>query len=1023
MTVAILHLSDIHIFDAHDAILQRHQHIAAAVRRHLSNASKLVILLSGDIAQSGRAVEYELAETFLASLKCEIVKEHQNVTVDFIVAPGNHDCDFSTEDAVRDAVIAQIESKSPDLPQSFIDACTACQKNYFNFRERLSTGLSAINDDKLWATFDIESDGKHIYFDVLNASWMSSRHEKQGGLLFPFERYASFQGSAADLRIGVLHHPYGWYSQRNQTKFRSFMQGLCDVIFTGHEHDSSARVADDLNSGECAYVEGAALFERNGGESGFNVFMLDMKSQRFQYVVYGWGDGRYEPRQDRDWTEYRQMPKRTPGDFAFTASFARELNDPGATLRHPSGRNLILEDFYVFPDLDTRDDTDERRRGGLKLSARTLLQNPVNQQNALIEGVESAGKTRLLYQLAVNYHLQGYIPLYISGATLRGGNKDSDIESFIKAAVTKQYGAESYETFIQESKAKKVLLLDDFDSCRIRRDLRATLLDRLSARFGISVVTVSDDYEYSELLNPSESRIFGDFDSYRIAPFGRQRRRDLIRKWMALGATEETSKNELLQMEDNATRLIDAARLQHVASTVPIFILSLLQGSASGLSQELQNTSFANYYHFLIVAAFERVNVRPDDIQKFIAACTHLSWFVRLRGIDQQISYQQFEQFVGLYSREWTATDPTGLCKVLVDARIMDRDDDNLSFSYPYAYYYFLGRYASISLQSQDVQEYLRYCMKHLYVRECANTLLFLAHHTGTSQVLEQLVSGLDQYFDDLQPVTLSKKDVAKVAQLIGKAPAINYREQHPDTYRNEQERWQDENDTGSDGLKDQPATAPDERSIHDQLVSLSKSIEIAGALLSHQYANYTRVKKEAAIEAIFSGAMRAVRRFYAYFDHHDSEELIRKSASRLSNGSDTTSREKIEEELRLAVGWLIRAITTGLILRAGSSLTAADLSDNVESVVRNNPSNANRLIRLSQILSKPTALPRAEIDSLVKSEGDNPCVMSVLQALVIHRMYMYETRLPDKDWAMTVFKLGGHATTFELRHRNQRRL
>lgn len=1018
MTVVVLHLSDIHIYDARDSILGRGPQIASAVQRHLRDCAKLLIILSGDIAQSGQAAEYALAEQLLVQIKQTLAAEFPTLSVEIIVAPGNHDCDFSGPDEIRDAIVGQVEAKYPNVPQSFLEKCTECQSNYFAFRERVGSTLHKVNDDRLWTTYELESDGKRVLFDVLNASWMSTRHEKQGGLLFPFEQYSKFESGDGDLRIGVLHHPYGWYSQRNQAKFRSFMQGLCDVVFTGHEHDSSARISDDLINGECAYVEGAALFERDSAESGFNVVMLDLSAQRFQYVVYGWENERYEPRQSREWMEYRQMPKRAPGEFAFTASFLSELTDPGATLRHPSGRELVLEDVYVYPDLDARDDNDERRRSGIKLSARALLQNPAKQQNALIEGVELAGKTRLLFQLAANYRLQGYIPVYLSGLGLRGGPSESNIDSCIQVAVTKQYGREAQEAFDQKSKSKKVLLLDDFDACRLRKALRAGVLEKLVSRFAVSIVTVSEDYEFSEMLNPEESRIFSGFTTYRMSPFGYQRRRDLIRKWMALGANEETSKNELLQMEDDATKLIESARLQHVASSVPIFILSLLQGSASGLSSDLKNSSFASYYHFLIVGAFERAKVRPEGMQKYIAVCTHLSWFVRQNGVEQRITYKQFEEFVSVYSREWTATKPDELCNVLEEARILNREDDNLSFSYPYAYYYFLGRYASISLNVPEVQEYLRFSMEHLYVRECANTLLFLAHHTGTSQVLDHLVSALAMHFDELQPVTLSKKDVTKVAQLISNAPALKYQQKNPDVYRNEQERWQDENDTGNDGLKDKSVEAPEEKKLGDQLVSLTKSIEIAGALLSHQYANYTRATKEDAIDAIFNAAMRAVRRFYAFFEQQDSEELIKHSADRLSKGADDSSREKLEAELRLAVGWLIRAVTTGLVLRAGSSLTASDLSDNVESVVNRNPTNANRLIRISQILAKPTALPRVQIDALLKSESDNPCVMSVLQALVMHRLYMYETRLPDKDWAMSVFKLGGHATKLELRHR-----
>lgn len=62
MTVVVLHLSDIHIYDARDSILGRGPQIASAVQRHLRDCAKLLIILSGDIAQSGQAAEYALAE-------------------------------------------------------------------------------------------------------------------------------------------------------------------------------------------------------------------------------------------------------------------------------------------------------------------------------------------------------------------------------------------------------------------------------------------------------------------------------------------------------------------------------------------------------------------------------------------------------------------------------------------------------------------------------------------------------------------------------------------------------------------------------------------------------------------------------------------------------------------------------------------------------------------------------------------------------------------------------------------------
>lgn len=1023
MTIAILHLSDIHIFSEKDPVLDRADAIARPLFRHLPTASVVVIVLSGDIAQSGQVSEYKMAKKMLLAIKASIEREKSDVVIQFVIAPGNHDCDFSKRLPLREAVLQSMDREWPNIPPEFIDTATSPQANYFAFRSELDAGQERVKDDKLWTTYLVSIEGKQVFFDVLNASWMSQRHEQQGKLLFPIEQYETYKPAQADLRIGVLHHPFGWYSQVNQLRFRSVMHQLCDVLMTGHEHESGGRVSDDAHHGECAYIEGASLYERGLDASAFNVVIIDLDKGQFCCQEFVWDSDRYSPGVESAWTHYRNMPKRTPGELTLSESFRKDLCDPGATLRHPSDREITLHDIYVYPDLDVRDaGQDERRRAahGQKTSSRTLLQLPSKRKSALLEGDELAGKTKLLYVLFSEYNAQGYLPLYLSGPKLRSAT-DANVAGCIRAAIQIQYGKESVEAYLQASKAKKILLLDDLDLSSLNSKFKAKLLERLMERFEIAVITVSEDFEFAELLGGDDVATLDGFEQYRISPFGYQRRGELIRKWMAFGATEETSPNELLRMEDDATRLIEESRLQHVASSVPIMILSLLQGSASGLSKGLQNTSFASYYHFLIVGAFERAKVRAAEMTAYIAACTHLSWFVKQHGVEHCISEAQFRQFVSEYSEEWTATDPVLLLKVLTTARILEHEGDNIAFAYPYAYYFFLGKYASVAWDANpDVKVYLQHCLDHLYVRECANTLLFLAHHTGTSGVLDQLVIGLDGHFTKTSPATFSKTDVALIAGLISQAPKLKYRKRNPAEYRTEQQRISDEIDTGDDGLREAPSSsAPSERELLDELVSLNKSMEIAGALLSHQYANYNRATKERAIRAIFDAAMRAVRHFYGYFEG-DHEELIKSTVGRLSKKRDSLGREKLEQQVRLAIGWLLRTISTAFVVRAGLCITSEELSDNVASVIKSSPSNANRLIRISQLLAKPVRLPRVEIESLLREEHENVCVMGILQSLVLHRMYMYETEYDDKDWAISKFKLSNQSTPVELRHRTR---
>ena len=118
----------------------------------------------------------------------------------------------------------------------------------------------------------------------------------------------------------------------------------------------------------------------------------------------------------------------------------------------------------------------------------------------------------------------------------------------------------------------------------------------------------------------------------------------------------------------------------------------------------------------------------------------------------------------------------------------------------------------------------------------------------------------------------------------------------------------------------------------------------------------------------------------------------------------------------------LLKAIGTMFITKAGVHVTARAIASNVTDIMGTSPSCAYRFIRIAQDLQRPSRLPRLEIKKLVTEEGDNPCVMGVLQLLILNRMYMYETDHDDKDWALSIVDAGGAAKGIELKHGKTKR-
>ena len=1021
MSALILHLTDIHIANEKDFILERHEEIASCLNAHLPTASIIFIAVTGDIAMSGKKTEYDLAHKFLSKICSYINKQRNDIPIEFIIVPGNHDCDFSGNQIIRNLIVKDVLNHVGSIPEEIIEGASAPQKEFFIFRNNLINLDSLAQDEKLWTVQEFEVEGKRIWFDSLNASWMSTIHEKPGVVIFPFESYTNFKSTDADLRIGLIHHPLNWYNQINYQGLKSFIHTLEDIFISGHEHSGNSSFCTDAKNGECIFIEGSAL--QSHKNSGFNILLLDVENGTFSCEKYDYLEKSYERQNESIWLPIRPLPNRIRNDLQITANFIDILTDPGATLNHPDKPNLKLNDFYVFPDLDTQfsDKKTNGRRGSLskKKSARSLTLPESIEKNIILEGDENSGKTRLLYQIFSSFHTKDYLPLFIDGRKIKS-SQEKDFRKIINASISEQYGKENIQAFEKFDIGKKILLIDDFDQSPLQDKWKSELLLYISKAFGFSVLSVGENFRMNEIFSSDKIESLANYSHYRILPFGYERRGDIVRKWKRLGINEMTPNNDWLSACTQAEKLIEAARLQHVATTVPIMVLSLLNLGTSGITKEMHNSSFAHYFYFLIVGALSKTGIRQEALAKFLGFSTHLSWFVKHHGVDLEITENQFNQFCESYSQTWTKVSPVEMLSTLTKSRVLKHHGDSIRFTYQYSYYYFLGRYTNLFMEDDDVKSYLTYCMKNLYVRECANTLLFLAHHSENGYVLEGVCAALHEHLVGISPATFSKDDISVISGLISSAPSLVYEKKDPVAHRTEVEKFQDDHDNGDDGLFDEPMPKERKRDFVDEITSISKTIEIAGALVTNQYASLSRDKKNYSINLIFNSSLKVIRGFFDLIGR-EPERLIKEISTKVkSRGKNLTTHES-EEITRHSIAWILKIVSMAFVEKAGQHLSSPDLSDNVDEVIHNNPTLAMQLIKVSQLLSTSNRLPQATIKSIIKTEKDNPCVMSILQIMILKRLYMFDTDHDDKDWAISTFKLDGTGTKIDFSERQRR--
>lgn len=994
MTIAILHLSDIHIKNSSDPILQNGDKIAACVYTSLPPASHVFIVISGDIAFSGKKTEYQVAANFLKKIKENIEKE-RNLPIRFIIVPGNHDCDFAQNTSSRRLVIQNLQNdKQPsiDIDNDLIDVCTKVQEPFFEFQKELE---EMDVEDKLWRTFKATIGNKVISFESLNFSWMSSLKENPGTLYFPIDRYKNKNTNDVDVRLVILHQPPNWFKQSVYRDIRRFIRKISDITISGHEHQGGAGQVSEEESGASIFIEGCPLQnEPNLSDSSFNLLILDLENPHLERTEYCWNGSMYTSKKPHSY----KLPTKTKNIFSLTDSFQTILDDPGAFLKHPGTEKINLSDIFVYPDMKP-DNKDNQKP---KYINSVNLRNPeITAKGVLIRGDEKVGSTSLMLQLYKWYYDHNFIPIFIKGKDL-GKKSDPGINAVIKHSFEEQYGRENFHIFEQESLSKKLLLVDDFDDSPMKDvDGRTHILSAFRKRFGHLVITVSEIFEIRELLdNSSKYQELATLEHFQLLPFGYALRSSLIKRWFRLYKNGTLNEEQFIARCDEAERLMDNVIIKTVTPSLPFYLLILLQMMEAGHSVDFRGSGLGHYYQYVLTQAFTTAGVKPDKLNEVFTYTSHLAWEFHSQkcGHSNELSDRKLRDFNENFSKSWTRTDFDQRIKELLKAGILCRLGNDYKFRYPYIYYYFKGMYLNNNITTPDSKDHIERCIKCLHVKDYANTMLFLAHYPNDNYLLTRIIESLQGLFQNCEPVSFGSKTIV-VKKLIEDAPQLIYSGGKPvEENRERRDALLDKFDTQLERLDKNEEESSTEFSIIDQFTMLFKTTEILGQILKNQYASIQRNLKTSYLKELFNSLLRALGKFYDYFEKNP-EALINEIDIVLKQKGKIKSEDKRRKIARKVVAQILELVSFLFIIKAIQAANSESLFENVGEVVEQNNTLAFRLIEIGIILDSPKPIPKNDLKNLYNDVKEDIITSRLLTIMVLKRLYFFKTSEKDMQW------------------------
>jgi hypothetical protein len=993
MKFVILHLSDIHIKSDKDPILKQTENIARSIYSKINVDSSVVILVSGDIAFSGKPEQYNLAETFFREIESHIKKERQ-IPIQFVLCPGNHDCDFS-EDVTRNFILDSIANKDIDsIDIKIFEDCTSHQNEYFKFAANFEKTSSS---DRLWSTHEIEFSGQKIVFESINISWSSLLRERQGNLSFPFSLYLDKSKLDANVRISVMHHPLNWLTHSSYRDFRKTLRSFSNFIITGHEHLGNAVNHDDIESGETVIIEGGVLQEGNTlTDSSFGIITIDFADNINHYEKFEYCENEdiYSP------TESKELINQTAksinsNKFVYSKTFSSKLDDCGGYFKHSNVENLKLSDIFVYPNI--RKERNQKQK--IANQSSSFLKSPANfTSGVILSGDEKIGSTSLLYSLATEYLLGGFIPVLINGSDIKKDTEHNIIIQ-IERALLEQFDHKNIVTiFNQELTKKKILLIDDFHGIKIRAEKhRNEALKHLMSRFDKVIITVGSTFEVGELTNQDENSPFKSLDHYKIEPFGYLKRTELIRNWYSIGQSEYESDADIIAKCNIAERLMDTVMDRSLIAPLPIYLLTFLQSIQSGQSEQLTDSALGDYYNFLLKQSFLDVGVSADKLGLELDYVMHLAKYFNEKNTNV-ISLEEFKIFNEKYSEEWQDTGFTKKERTLVNAKVLLKNENDYEFRYQYNYYYLLGRYLSQNILDHDIQEKVRHYVKHLYVKKYANTILFLAHHTASDNILLLMTDAADSLFRE--SVEADFNGACTVANdLIQHAPSLEYNKRSPNENRDEISHRKDRDDEERpEVIIESEESNPSSIDLATKISMLFKTIEILSQIIKSNPSKFRRGAKVAVIKSIFCAPLRALQDFYDFLESHPNAliEAINRDLSKKSNKHTKAEKDIIA---KYAVSKIIQAVSSHFIIKTAEIINSEVLQPDVPKVVKENNTLAFELIDLAMSLDNHRPIQRNKVKALFDKTENNVVARKVLDIIIMNRLHMFKPIEKDMQW------------------------
>ncbi len=1003
--IGLIHLTDLHI-EENTNIEDKIDSLCAVVKNELSIANKKYLIISGDIANHGKAKQYTKAKEIIqkVSKECNIDK--------LIIVPGNHDCNFDYDNQIRRNNISNIDYNTLGDDGSVVEQAINIQKDFWNFYSKFND----LPNNRLAYKIVDNVNGINISFICFNTSWMSSIKEEIGSLFFPTKIIENIE-SNANISVSVLHHPIEWFSPNkttnNRNDFQDYLDSVSNIKLIGHEHENKSISRTNLDTNISVLEFSGEIFNTSSDiHSGFQILKISPEKNILLLKKYLWKSDLYT----EIYVNEIPLQKVSKRKLKIKEHFWNGLDDIKIPLQI-EGSSLPLSKVYVYPDLEGR--KEDFKELDSYIDARQLLERDRFSQ-VIIDGDSQVGKSSLLSILFREFYNSGSYPFLLNGDDINNIN----IDKLVKKRYHEIYTDDSqFDRYLQIENTKKVILIDDFHRNKLNPQKLNQLIKEISSKY-IKVILTTDS---SVELSANIQSVFNNYDKLTIKPLGYKKTDDLITNYFECKSDYRTlSEQEKLSKIKNIFNQVRGLLGDKILPSYPVFILSLLRTLDESM-YSLNETSYGYCYESLLYFALKsKAKLRENQLTYYLSFIEQLAFDLFKSG-NTTFDDTYLRNFYDEYKGKHIIEEFSILEKNLLNSYILKKYDSIYQFGYKYIYYFLAAKHIAGFINKEEGKKIVNDLFEKLYLEENANILVFITHHTKDTDFIEESVLKAMEPFEEIEPITL-KKDCNYYSLISGLADDIKKEILETNISPNEKRKKDLEkidvdkelNQSENYNFADSDAVKP--------YITAFKSIDIVSQIIKNRVGYLTKEQMINYIEELYLTGFRmigAIGETYKNAKDELIEDIVNSIIDDVKNKANGKSylldKPINKKEIEIKVTKFFEILNLQICLGMFSKLVdSAGINDSkvkeiYSKVAEDIDSPAAKLVSF-RIKSYYHGISIKEIKNLAKEFKKNPVALKILKAGVISYVYNNHLNFKKKQQISEILGL-------QLKHTNTRML